>query len=556
MSSMRTPFPAGVTVSSSVSKEEQRSGNALGLQCIASLVHSVEETPEPIKTTVRGNIPAWISGSFLRNGPGKFEFGNQSFNHWFDGMALLHKFKIEGGQVTYKSHFLRSDSYKANSERNRIMVSEFGTIAMPDPCKNFFQRFLSIFEMPKPTDNASVNFVKYKGDYYVSTETNFMHRIDPENLESNGKVDWSKFIAVNAATAHPHYDPDGTAYNMGNSYTGKGAFYNIIRVPSEKAGPSETLEGTKVLCSIAPVDRARPSYYHSFGMSQNYVVFLEQPLKMDLLKIVTAKLRGKPINDGIYWDPNLETVFHVISKHTGKPISVKYHTKAMASFHQINAFEQDGFLLVDLCCSDDGGSINDFLIQNLRKSGEALDQQYESLPRAFPRRYVFPLGVDDNTPSGQNLNTNHSSLATAFKVAKDKVYCTHEDLYSEDLHEYGGLEFPRINYAKFNTKPYRYFYGCGFKHLVGDSLLKMDLQGKRLKVWQHPGLFPSEPVFVPSPDATEEDDGVILSVVITPTQENSTFLLVLDAKTFEELGRAEVPVNMPYGFHGVFNSNK
>lgn len=32
------------------------------------------------------------------------------------------------------------------------------------------------------------------------------------------QVDWSKFIAVNGATAHPHYEADGTAYNMGNSY--------------------------------------------------------------------------------------------------------------------------------------------------------------------------------------------------------------------------------------------------------------------------------------------------------------------------------------------------
>lgn len=38
------------------------------------------------------------------------------------------------------------------------------------------------------TDNASVSFVKYKGDYYVSTETNFMHRVDPENLETLEKV--------------------------------------------------------------------------------------------------------------------------------------------------------------------------------------------------------------------------------------------------------------------------------------------------------------------------------------------------------------------------------
>ncbi|XP_064207562.1 carotenoid-cleaving dioxygenase, mitochondrial-like isoform X2 [Anguilla rostrata] len=543
-------------VSSLGSGEEQHSRSALGLPCIAPLVRSVEETPEPIETTVRGNIPAWINGSLLRNGPGKFEFGKESFRHWFDGMALLHQFKMEGGQVSYKSHFLRSDSYKSNSENNRIMVSEFGTLAMPDPCKNFFQRFLSYFELPKPTDNGNINFAKYKGDYYVTTETNLMHRVDPETLESMGKVDWSKFIAANAATAHPHYDPDGTTYNMGNSYTFKGAFYNIIRVPAGKAGPSETLEGAKVLCSIPSLDRAKPSYYHSFAMSQNYVVFIEQPMKMDLLKIFMSRLRRKPIKDGIYWDPSLETVFHVISKHTGKPVSVKYYTKAMLNFHQINAFEQDDFLLLDLCGSDDVVPIDTYLIQNLQKSGEALDQLCKSSYKAFPRRFVFPLNVDANTPSGQNLNTIPSSLATAVRVAEDKVYCTHEELHSEDLHEYGGLEFPRINYDKFNTRPYRYFYGCGFKHLMADSLLKMDLQGKRLKAWHHPGLFPSEPVFVPSPDATEEDDGVILSVVVTPTQEKSTFLLVLDAKTFEELGRAEVPVNIPFGSHGVFNSNK
>lgn len=70
------------------------------------------------------------------------------FNHWFDGMALLHQFQISNGQVTYKSRFLSSDSYQTNKENNRITVSEFGTITLPDPCKNFFQRFLSRFELP------------------------------------------------------------------------------------------------------------------------------------------------------------------------------------------------------------------------------------------------------------------------------------------------------------------------------------------------------------------------------------------------------------------------
>ncbi|XP_063072594.1 carotenoid-cleaving dioxygenase, mitochondrial-like [Engraulis encrasicolus] len=473
-------------------------------------------------------------------------------------MALLHQFKIEDGQVSYRSRFLSSDCYKANTESKRIMVSEFGTVAMPDPCKNFFQRFLSRFELPSkkqfPTDNTSVSFVQYKGDYYTSTETNFMHKINPETLEATEKVDWSKFIAVNGATAHPHTDPDGTTYNMGNSYTAKGAFYNIICVPPEKHCSADTLEGAKVICSIPSADSKRPSYYHSFAMTENHVVFIEQPIKMDLLKVVTSKLMGKAISDAVYWDPTHDTIFHIINKHTGELSQVQYHTAPLSTFHQINAFEEDGFLVMDMCCSDDGQAINNYMVHNLRQSGEALDQVYNTMCRVFPRRFVLPLHVNSETPCGENLNSRPLSTATAIKSDTNRVDCTHENLHGDELYEYGGLEFPQINYAKYNTHPYRYYYGCGFRHLVGDSLIKMDLQGKKMKVWEQPGFYPSEPVYVPTPDATEEDEGVILSVVVTPNEDKGTFLLVLDAKTFEELGRAEVPVNIPYGFHGTFNS--
>uniref|UniRef100_A0A672I795 Beta-carotene oxygenase 2b n=1 Tax=Salarias fasciatus TaxID=181472 RepID=A0A672I795_SALFA len=525
-----------------------------GLPCIEKLVRSVEETPEPISTNITGTIPRWISGNFLRNGPGKFEIGNQMFNHWFDGMALMHQFKISNGQVTYKSRFLSSDSYKSNKEHNRIAVSEFGTVTMPDPCKNFFQRFVSRFELPKPTDNANVSFVTYKGDYYVSTETNVMHKVDPETLEATQRVDWTKFVAVNGATAHPHTENDGTTYNMGNSYSSKGAYYNIIRVPPTKKTDGDTLEGAAVLCSIPSVDKSKPSYYHSFAMSENFVVFIEQPIKMDLLKIVTGKLTGKSISDGFFWDPKGSTTFHLVNKHTGTVSPIKYIAQPILTLHQINAYEENGFLIIDMCASDDGQAINNYNVQNLRKSGEALDEVYNTMCRVFPRRFVLPLNMDQHTPYKQNLIDQIRTTATSVRVGKNKVFCTHEDLHGEDLHQYGGLEFPQINYGKYNTRPYRYFYGCGFRHLVGDSLIKMDLHDKQMKVWQHPGLYPSEPVFVPSPDATQEDDGVVMSVVITPNEDKSTFLLVLDAMTFEELGRAEVPVNIPYGFHGTFNA--
>ncbi|XP_076020814.1 beta-carotene 15, 15-dioxygenase 2, like [Genypterus blacodes] len=479
-------------------------------------------------------------------------------------MALMHRFHISQGNVTYSSRFLRSDSFVRNSEKERIVVSEFGTMAMPDPCKNIFSRFFSRFQIPSAcvcaTDNASVHFVKYKGDFYVSTETNYMRRIDPQSLETKEKVDWTQFIAVNSATAHPHYDREGATYNMGNSYGKNGFFYNIIRVPPPgeedkgATGDAADLSGAKVICSIRAAEPRKPSYYHSFVMSENYIVFIEQPIKLDLMKLMLYRIQGKSFNKVMTWEPQTETIFHLVNRHTGEESKVRYSAAPMFALHQINAFEDNGFLVMDMCCGDDGQLIGDFTLDNLRRtSGEEMDKFYNTMCRNLPRRYVLPLTVDQSAGPDQNLVTLRNYTATAMARRQGEVHLTHEELHDDQLLQYGGLEFPQINYERCNGRLYRYFYSCGFGHVFSDSLLKMDVNTKELKVWRHPGLYPSEPVFVASPGATEEDDGVILSVVITPREDKSTFLLVLDAKTFTELGRAEVPVNVPYGTHGFFN---
>lgn len=55
---------------------------------------------------------------------------------------------------------------------------------------------------------------------------------------------------------------------------------------------------------------------------------------------------------------------------------------------------------------------------------------------------------------------------------------------------------------------------------------------------------------VPSPDSNSEDDGVVLSIVMGA--DGKSFLLCLNAKTFEELGRAHLPYGIPFGFHASF----
>jgi beta,beta-carotene 9',10'-dioxygenase len=74
---------------------------------------------------------------------------------------------------------------------------------------------------------------------------------------------------------------------------------------------------------------------------------------------------------------------------------------------------------------------------------------------------------------------------------------------------------------------------------------------RRSLTWSEQGCFPGEPVFVAAPDADGEDEGVLLSIVLDGHKGNS-FLLVLDARSLDELARAEVPHHIPFGFHGQF----
>ena len=87
-----------------------------------------------------GTIPDWLEGSLYRNGPGMYEVGETKYNHFFDGLAKVHKFKIKDGNVTYQSRFLETETYKKNMAANRIVVTEFGTMEYPDPCKSLFAR--------------------------------------------------------------------------------------------------------------------------------------------------------------------------------------------------------------------------------------------------------------------------------------------------------------------------------------------------------------------------------------------------------------------------------
>ncbi len=198
-----------------------------------------------------------------------------------------------------------------------------------------------------------------------------------------------------------------------------------------------------------------------------------------------------------------------------------YVTEAFFAFHHINAFEENDKVIVDIVAYPNTDIIKSLYLDVLR--GE----------------------INKNIVSLGEFRRYHISLTDS------SVKC--EVIFKDPI------ELPRINYALSNTKNYRFVYSIGSDknnpNNFSDRLVKIDIQNKTSRIWKEEECYPGEPVFIASPNATKEDDGVIVSVILN-AQKGNSFLLVLDASSLTELARAEVPHHIPFGFHGQFYNLK
>lgn len=442
---------------------------------------------------VAGQLPDWLVGELVRVTPAKFELaGGHRLRHWFDGLAMLHRFAFTGGRVSYANRFLRSDSYERAREGKGI-----GTGFATDPCRSIFKRVQSLFS-PAFTDNANVNLMRLGERYIAMTETPLQVEFDPETLATLGHP---AAAPGQVTTAHPHYDAErGEAV----SYAVRMGARSTYRVYATAAHDQQRV--------LAQVPVREPAYMHSFAMTERYAILTETPL---LVNPLTLAAGGRTFIESYRWRPERGTRFLVIDRHDG---SVRMTAKAepFFCFHHVNAWEEDdGGVVVDLVAFEDSSVIDNLYIDRLREGSPATASQL--------RRYRIRPG---------------EPRAHA-EVLLDRT-----------------IELPRIDYARVNMKPHRVVYAVGMRPEEPDwlnEIVKFDLRDRTLSAWHEPGCYPGEPVFVGRPGRDREDDGAVLSVVFDSSTARS-FLLVLDASTFEERARATVPHQVPLGFHGQFMS--
>jgi beta,beta-carotene 9',10'-dioxygenase len=459
-------------------------------------LRSLDEEVHLDSVPVTGSVPAWLHGSLVRVTPALMEGGGKTIQHWFDGAAMLNAFGFGDGSVSYGSRFLDTD-YLDDVRKGE---ANFGFGA--DPCRSLFKRVMSINDVNK-FDNANVNLQELGRRYIAMTETPLPVEFDPKTLATLGKPKWpDKEAYGQVTTAHPHYD---YATDEIVNYTAKFGPKTSYRVyAAGQVGAKRRLIGS------VPVKQ--PGYMHSFGMSERYVVLAENPLLVNPMSVPLSK---KSFIHNYEWKPERGTRFIVMDRHTGELQGI-HETEAFFCFHHVNSFERDGELVVDLLAHDDPGIIDLLEVQKLR--------------------------------SGQEL---HRPGARRYRIALDGSRVVREDL--ADL----AAELPRINYRMNNMRDYRFMYAAATSASANwfDQLAKVDVTTGDVRIWHEPGCYPGEPVFVDRPGATADDDGAILSVVLDASAERS-FLLILDAATFEEVARAEAPHHIPFGFHGQYFRDK
>lgn len=455
----------------------------------------------PLKTV--GNVPSWLSGTLIRNGPIYVTVDGQTHAHWFDGLAMLHAFSFHGGKVHYTNKFLRTDAYRTVFEKGSLNYEGFAI----DPCRSLFKRFFTLF-IPQPETklhNANVNVAKLADRYVALTEVPLPVQFDPQTLETLGVLNYQDELPHEKCweSAHPHYDEvRKETLNYLIQY-GRTNTYTLYRLA----------DGSIQREIIAQVPVQEPAYMHSFAITKNYVIFTEFPFVVKPLDLIT---KNQAFIKNFSWKPERGTQFIVVNRHNGEVVG-KYKTKPFFAFHHTNAFEKDELLYLDIVSYSDPSVITD--VANHCRS-DAKESSSEDMPKCLER---FTL----------SLKTGELSSQILFKQS---------------------IEFPRIN-EKFDGRPYRYVYLVDPREatmkIETRAIYKFDTETKKVQEWTEKGCYPGEPVFVAAPDAKEEDEGVILAVVLDRPHQNS-FLLILDGKNFQEIGRAQVTHAIPAGLHGQY----
>ncbi|MGB0878787.1 MAG: carotenoid oxygenase family protein [Mycobacterium sp.] len=279
---------------------------------------------------VQGEIPAELSGTLYRNGPGRWEdHTGRPLHHLFDGDGMISAFTIAGGKVHYRSRYVRTQHFRGKSGTRHL-----GTDASGGWLANVGRL---------PPNLANTNVVEHAGHLYALWEGGPPHELDPETLETLGVRRFGRELRwAGTYSAHPCFCPSsGDMFNFGVEF---------IPTPHLRIYRTDRRGRLKHYRSLS---LPYVAMVHDFAITERYLVFLISPIIPDGIPIA---LGLKSFGDGMRYRPERGSSFVLIPRDGGEIRRIDYD--AVLQFHLSNAHDDRGDVVLDVITYQNGDLLN------------------------------------------------------------------------------------------------------------------------------------------------------------------------------------------------------
>ena len=450
-------------------------------------------------TEIEGQIPAELSGTLFRNGPGLLDIGDSAVHHPFDGDGMISAFSFQNGKAHYRNRFVETEAYLKEKEAGKILYrGVFGTQKPGGFLSNAFDLNLK--------NIANTGVIYWGGKLLALWEAAEPHRLDPATLETLG-IDYLDGVLKpgDAFAAHPWIDPscdmDDGAPCMVNFRVDPGLSSKITLFEFAPDGKllrrhSHSVPGF--------------SFIHDFIITPKYAIFFQNPVNFNPLPFLFG-MRGA--GECVQFQPNKPTNVILIPRDPNNTEIKTFTVESGFVFHHANAFERDNEICID--------SIT-----------------YQTLPQVQPDSNYKEVDFDRLDPGQLWRFTLNLESGNVRREMLESRCC----------------EFPTHNPDNVG-RDYQYLYIGAAANETGNAplqaILKLDVKtGERQLHSFAPSGFVSEPIFVPKPNSNKEDAGWVLTLIYDGKKHRST-LAILDGEDLAKpVALLHLKHHVPYGLHG------
>ncbi len=462
-----------------------------------------EEHDVPLEV-IEGAVPAALRGVHFRNGPGRQEAFGVPYEHPFDGDGMITRFAFDGSDapVRYRNRFVRTREFEAEAQAGRMLYRAFGT-NLPGGLRTNLLRMTF-------KNAANTSIVQHGQRLLALWEGGLPHRLDPDTLETLGRESFGGLLSNQRSlidrvlmpelpfSAHPSVDPrTGELWNFGVAYGGKPRLM-LYRIDADgRCQPPQS------------VVLDRMSFVHDFVLTDRWRIFFLTPVSFDVPRTLVG----------------LKTPVESLAEAPGVPMEILLVPRDGGPSHKLQA--KAGFIFHFTGGHDING-------HTVAVDGYRMDHMPDA---ASARRVMAGQPIEYPTP----ILTRYT-LDLRTQTVTETALCALPG------------ELPTIH-PDLQGRPYQYAWCVALAAERPPTLFtaigKVDVTtGQHIHRDFYPDL-PGEPLFVPRPSATDEDDGWLLTLIYR-AEDHRSELLILDARDLSTVCRLALPHHVPPGFHSTW----